>query len=30
MPGWMRVINQFNPITYLIEALRAIMMTGYD
>lgn len=30
MPGWMRVINQWNPITYLIEALRALMVAGFD
>ncbi|HUG48432.1 MAG TPA: ABC transporter permease [Candidatus Limnocylindria bacterium] len=30
MPDWMRIINDWNPITYLIEAMRAIMTTGYD
>jgi len=30
MPGWIRVVNQWNPITYLIEAMRALMVTGYD
>src|SRR5262249_18571346 len=30
MPGWMQVLNRWNPITYLIEALRALMVTGYD
>jgi ABC-2 type transport system permease protein len=30
MPGWIQVINQVNPITYLIEAMRALMVTGYD
>jgi ABC-2 type transport system permease protein len=30
MPGWIRVINAWNPISYLIEALRALMITGYD
>ncbi len=30
MPGWMRVVNQFNPVTYVIEAVRALMVTGYD
>jgi ABC-2 type transport system permease protein len=30
MPEWMRVINDWNPITFLIEALRELMVTGYD
>jgi ABC transporter DrrB family efflux protein len=30
MPGWMQVANQWNPISYLIEAIRALMTTGYD
>lgn len=30
MPGWMQVVNKWNPITYLIEAMRALMVTGYD
>jgi len=30
MPGWMQVINQWNPITYLIEAIRALMIVGFD
>jgi ABC-2 type transport system permease protein len=30
MPGWIQVINRVNPITYLIEAIRALMITGYD
>jgi ABC-2 type transport system permease protein len=30
MPGWIQVINQWNPVTHLIEAMRALMMTGYD
>jgi ABC-2 type transport system permease protein len=30
MPGWMQVVNQWNPISYLIEAMRALMTTGYD
>ena len=28
MPGWLRVIAQFNPLTYLIDALRGLMITG--
>jgi ABC-2 type transport system permease protein len=30
MPEWMRIVNDWNPITFLIEAIRAIMTTGYD
>jgi ABC-2 type transport system permease protein len=30
MPGWMQVLNQWNPVSYLIEAMRALMTTGYD
>jgi ABC-2 type transport system permease protein len=30
MPGWMRFVNDWNPITFLIEAIRALMVTGYD
>ena len=28
MPGWLRVIAQVNPLTYLIDALRGLMITG--
>ena len=30
MPDWLQVVNAWNPITYLIEAIRALMVTGYD
>lgn len=30
MPEWMQVVNNWNPITYLIEAVRALMVSGYD
>lgn len=30
MPGWLQVVNDWNPISYLIEAIRALMVTGYD
>jgi ABC-2 type transport system permease protein len=30
MPEWMQVVNAWNPITYLIEAIRALMVSGYD
>ena len=28
MPPWLRVIAQINPLTYLIDALRGLMITG--
>lgn len=30
MPGWLQVVNDWNPITYLVEAIRALMVTGFD
>jgi ABC transporter DrrB family efflux protein len=30
MPEWMQVVNEWNPVTDLIEAIRALMTTGYD
>ncbi|HEX9737672.1 MAG TPA: ABC transporter permease, partial [Candidatus Limnocylindria bacterium] len=30
MPDWMQVVNTWNPITYVIEAIRSLMVTGYD
>jgi ABC-2 type transport system permease protein len=30
MPGWMQVVNQWNPVTFVIEAIRAVMVTGHD
>ena len=30
MPGWLRIVNDWNPISYLIEAIRSLMVTGYD
>jgi ABC-2 type transport system permease protein len=30
MPQWMRIVNDWNPITYLIEAIRALMTTGFE
>jgi ABC-2 type transport system permease protein len=30
MPDWLRVVNDWNPISYLIEAIRTLMVTGYD
>jgi ABC-2 type transport system permease protein len=28
MPGWLRVIAHGNPLTYLVDALRALMVQG--
>ena len=30
MPGWMQVVNDWNPVSYQIEAIRSLMVTGYD
>lgn len=30
MPGWMQVVNDWNPITFMIEAIRSLMTSGYD
>ena len=30
MPEWLQAVNSWNPITYLIEAIRPLMVTGYD
>jgi ABC-2 type transport system permease protein len=30
MPDWIRFINDWNPITYLIEAIRPLMVSGFD
>jgi ABC-2 type transport system permease protein len=28
MPGWLQVISHFNPLTYEVDALRALMLAG--
>lgn len=28
MPGWLKVISHLNPLTYEVDALRALMLTG--
>jgi ABC-2 type transport system permease protein len=28
MPGWLQVVSQINPLTYEVDALRALMITG--
>jgi ABC-2 type transport system permease protein len=30
MPDWLQTVNQLNPISYVIEALRVLMTTGFD
>ncbi len=30
MPGWLQTVNIWNPITFLIEAIRPLMVSGYD
>jgi ABC-2 type transport system permease protein len=30
MPRWMQYVNDWNPITFMIEAVRALMVDGYD
>ena len=30
MPRWMQVVNDWNPVTFQIEAIRALMIDGYD
>jgi ABC-2 type transport system permease protein len=30
MPDWLRVVNDWNPVSYLIEAIRALMTTGFE
>ena len=28
MPGWLQVISRVNPLTYEVDALRALMLVG--
>lgn len=30
LPGWLDTVSAFNPITYIVEALRALVNTGWD
>ena len=30
MPDWLQSVNQLNPISYVIEAIRALMSVGFD
>jgi len=28
MPGWLRLLSRINPVTYQVDALRALMVAG--
>jgi len=28
MPGWLKVISTINPLSYVVDAMRAILITG--
>jgi ABC-2 type transport system permease protein len=28
MPDWLRAVSHFNPLTYEVDALRSLMLTG--
>lgn len=30
MPGWMQSVSQFNPISYTVDAVRALSLNGFD
>ena len=30
MPGWMQIVNDWNPVSFQIEAIRSLMTIGYD
>ena len=30
MPDWMQTVSQLNPISYTVDALRVVMLTGFD
>jgi ABC-2 type transport system permease protein len=30
MPDWLQTVNQLNPLSYVIEAMRALMSVGWD
>lgn len=30
MPGWLGAVNDWNPVTYVIEGMRVVMVDGYD
>ena len=28
MPGWLKVVSHLNPLTYVVDALRTLMLAG--
>jgi ABC-2 type transport system permease protein len=28
MPGWLQAVSQFNPLTYVVDAMRSMLLTG--
>jgi ABC-2 type transport system permease protein len=30
LPSWINTISQFNPISYAVNAIRTLMITGFD
>lgn len=28
MPGWLRVVSSYNPLTYVVDAMRSMLLTG--
>ncbi|MGH7767470.1 MAG: ABC transporter permease, partial [Candidatus Binatia bacterium] len=30
LPAWMRLAAQINPMTYAIDAMRSLILTGWD
>jgi ABC-2 type transport system permease protein len=30
MPGWLRAVARLNPMTYAIDALRTLILTGWQ
>lgn len=30
LPGWLQAANEYNPVTYLVEAMRSLMLDGWE
>ncbi len=30
LPGWLQTANEYNPVTYLVEAMRSLMLDGWE
>jgi ABC-2 type transport system permease protein len=30
LPDWVQTVSMFNPVSYAINAIRALMITGFD